>query len=223
MEILSDATFKGNLKVEGSLIVASDVRMDSKANGDRVIYYNRGTVINTTEIIFDSMIDTFNPSNNIRASDLFSKLKKIDTNGCAICSLQSDLNYINCKIGEISGIGRYMSYSGNLYFCAVPSDCTRFKINTNSTMNIDMDVEMYIRSIQLYRAYPDASHTTHLKSICMDIELPRIGCEIIFNKPSGEAFDNSEIVAKVVYNNRFGISGAISDEDWPSLPDGWFG
>lgn len=211
MEILSDATFKGNLKVEGPLVV-SDVYLNNASCQDRKLIYTSGlgyATINTTEIILSKLTDTWTPSNTIGTSDLFSKLKKIDTIECSICSF-----------GEIK---KHVHYTGDLYFGAVPSDCTRFKINTHSTMSIDMDVYHYIHSIQLYRAYPDASHTTHLKSICMDVELPMNGCEIIFNKPSGEAFDNSEIVAKVVYNNRFGISGAISNQDWPSLPDGWFG
>lgn len=211
MEILSDATFKGNLKVEGPLVV-SEVYLNNASCQDRKLIYTSGlgyVTINTTEIILSKLTDTWTPSNTIETSDLFSKLKKIDT--------------IECSISSFDEIKQRITYTGDLYFCAVPSDCTRFKINTYSTMSIDMDVWRYLHSIQLYRTYPDVFHTTHLKSIYIDVELSRNGCEIIFNKPSGEAFDNSEIVAKVVYNNRFGISGAISNQDWPSLPEGWFG
>lgn len=212
MEILSDATFKGNLEVEGPLVV-SDVYVNTVLDEGKIIYTKSGdAVVNTTEILFAKMVHAYDQSNAISADELFEKLKKIDK-----------VDTIECSISSFDEIKKHVHYTGDLYFCAVPSECTRFKINTHSTMSIDMDVWKYLHSIQLYRAYPDASHTTHLKSICMDVELPMNGCEIIFNKPSGEAFDNSEIVAKVVYNNRFGISGAIGNQDWPSLPDGWFG
>lgn len=219
MEILSDATFKGNLKVEGPLVVSDVYLNDALDRNKRLIYSKNGdTVMETTEILFGVMTDMGVPSDTIKASDLFSKLKKIDINGC---SLQTDLTSINNQVKQIQAT---IPHTGDLYFGAIPSDCTRFKINTYLTMGIDMDVNHYIHSIQLYRADPDVCSTVKLlKPIYMDFELLGKGCEIIFNKPAGEAFNEREIVAKFVYTNRFGSSGAISSSDWPSLPDGWFG
>lgn len=178
MEILSDATFKGNLKVEGPLVVSSDVYVHSKSDENRVIHYNNGTIVNATEIIFHNLKST-NGIDSIYSDDLFCRLNEVRCNVCAVENIKN--NFKNYTV----------------VFPQVSEDCTTFRL----VSSIDYS-QSYVQSVQFFKlisGIPGCSNSNSMRKK-VDFDYSLEGCEydgistsnIIITKANGVVIGPNE-------------------------------
>ena len=150
MEILSDATFKGEVRVDSLLFANGGLRLENGVGTETEFFVEGGAWFNASCVYIRGSVDfngtsigswaglnsilNFAPKSlSTTVSSLSSTVNTHTTNiTCLFTAVNSNITKINTLCTKVANVPNFCSVTLDF---DVPADCTKFIISTHSAMN----------------------------------------------------------------------------------------